>query len=110
MSVTLPAGLLNQTAIVYTRAASGSYSTVANSALACLILKVSPRAATSGMGRSELTARRRLMWDPAYTLPAEARLLVDGVTWQVQRGTHGTYRDHITGAAIYRAAEIERVT
>lgn len=110
MSVTLPAGLLNQTAIVYTRAADGSYSTVANAALACLIIKVAIAQATTGLGRSELAARRRLMWDPAYFMPAEARLSVDGALWQVQRGTHGEFRDRITGALIYRAAEIERVT
>lgn len=95
---------LTQTATVYTRAASGAYTTVAHAALPVRLCHVSQRGARSSEERAELASVRLLLWGPATVLPEVCRLTVDGESWQPVPGTFG----HVEGPLSYRRCDVRR--
>lgn len=99
---------LDQVAVVYVEnPATGAYDSVANAALACRLLHLSLRAATSGSERAELAAIRTLIWDPSYVLPEEAQLVVDGVRWNTVPGSFAAHRGP-AGQVTYRRCDVIR--
>lgn len=102
-------GLLD-TAVVYTRdAATGAFSTVAQSALACRLAHVNQQPGATGDQRAELAAMRNLLWDPSYVMPelCQVEVNADGVRWQPEKGTFGAFRGPM-GTVIYRRCDLRR--
>ena len=105
----VPAGFLNKTATVYGETvATGAYTTVLQSNLACALRPLDVRPATSGMDRAELSALRRLVWDATYVMPETAQLLIDGLRWDVVSGTFQS-PDTRTGTNVIRTCDVRRV-
>jgi hypothetical protein len=65
--------------------ATNSYSAVLKSDLAVRVSHV--RGGQSRALRAELAAVRSLLWEPGYELPRDARVVVDGVTYDPVEGT-----------------------
>ena len=84
--------MLDQHAVVYTRAASpgGTYSVVANASLPCLLQEIAAQPPATGPQRAELADTALLYFDPAYTMPETAQVEVDsrpGIRFNVVAGT-----------------------
>lgn len=78
---------LNKDADVYTpNGSTGEYTVLAKSGLRVrlTLIGISEDASPE---RSELSGRRRLLFDPDYTMPARAQVEVDSVKWNVGEGT-----------------------
>lgn len=72
---------LNATCTVYTQGASGRHDTLARSGLACRFVPLGggqtiPDRAANAEGR-------KLLFDPGYTMPANAQIERDGERWNV---------------------------
>jgi hypothetical protein len=74
--------LLTETADVYARSGgtTGAFTTLVASGVKCRLLHLNTDVAT-GAGRTELAARRKLVFDAAYTLPRYAQIEVNGLRW-----------------------------
>ena len=100
--------LLTNTASVYGRAANGQYTVLLTSGLACRLLHLNSDGAPSGAGRTEFAARRKFVWDAAYTMPAFAQIEVDGLRWNpVANSAFETMR-WVDGTALYRRVDVIR--
>lgn len=103
---------LNKTATVYTpHATTGDYTVLAKSNLVCRLAIRGKRSsgATAADERAELVARRRLLWDEAYTMPENAQVEIDGARWNVQAGTVDVLTD-LGDTVIYRRCDVVKVT
>lgn len=99
--------IFDTTATVYTRAGTGGYTTQTQAGLRCRLAHLDLKPAPTGADRNSLAERRRLLWDVAYVMPDEARLLINGQTWQMVPRTPAAHDDMPTQ---FRAAEVVRVT
>lgn len=80
----LGAPLFNRAATVYTADASGRYTVVARTGLACRLAQMPVGSGVSSAERAELLSTRRLSWEYGYLMPAFAEVEVDGYRWRVQ--------------------------
>lgn len=81
---------LDQRATVYTRGTGGAFDVTDTTDLHCLLQDVGAGSAPTAPARAELTQLAILYWDPAYTMPEHAQIVVDsrpGERYQVQSGT-----------------------
>jgi len=81
---------LDQRATVYTRSGGGTYATVDTTGLRCLLQDAGNGSAATAPDRAALANLAILYWDPSYTMPDHARIVVDSrpaQTYQVQAGT-----------------------
>jgi hypothetical protein len=100
--------LLTGTATVYGRAADGRYTVPLRAGLASRLLHLNSDGAPSGEARAELAARRRFVWDAAYTMPAFSQIEVEGLRWNpVTTGAIETMR-WIDGTALYKKVDVIR--
>ncbi len=98
---------LTNTATVYgENATTGLYDTVIKTGLACTLSHL-PTMSTNYAERQEIMARRILRWDPAYVMPENAQVAIDGVRWQVQAGTFDT-RVALLNELFYRQCDVVR--
>lgn len=75
---------MNKLGTVY--APADDFEAIVKTSLACGLFHISEVGAATGVDRAELLARRRLLWDPSYTMPEEAQVEIDGKRWQLPRG------------------------
>lgn len=87
-------GAFDQIGTVYTaNVTTGRFNVLAKSNLACRLLHISLRPATTGPDRAELASKRDLIFDPLYAMPEQCQVLVDNVMWAPEAGTFGSFRD-----------------
>jgi hypothetical protein len=96
---------MTQRGDVYTRGAIGRYDLLLKAGLACKLTHIS--ATGAGDQRALLLATRRLIWDPAYVMPENTQVVIDGINWRAARGTFATYQAE-DGTALYRACDVTR--
>ena len=78
---------LNKSAAVYTpNGSTGAYTVLAKSGLRVRLALVGV-SEDGAPERVEDSGRRRLLFEPTYTMPARAKVVVDGVDWMVVEGT-----------------------
>lgn len=94
--------LLPNTADVYD--VGDNYTAAVRTGLACRLGHLDPSGARSGDERAELQELRRLFWDPAYVMPLDAQVLVDGRRWNTIRGTYQAL--DAAGPAVVRACDV----
>lgn len=97
---------LDQRATVYGEGSS-TFDQVLKANLPCRLAHVSARSAGNAAQRAELLSMRRLLWDPAYVMPEVAQIAIDGVRWQLVKGTFAAMRGP-GGAVAFRAADAVR--
>ena len=103
-------GLLDQTGGVATPAASdGAYTVTANASLRCRVVHLMTQGAYVSESRAEMSERRILMWDSTYTMPANARVTVAGMTFSVVDATV-SYPRGPWGTVEFGRAEIVEAT
>lgn len=68
----LPPGFFDLVADVYTRTASGGFTTKVKDDLACRVDDVNVQPATTGAERADLASHAEFRFDPAYTPPSDA--------------------------------------
>ena len=104
--------LLTQTCSVYTRTgATGQFTTLARSGLACRLLHLNTQDSPTGAGRTELAQRRSFCWDPAYTFPAlptQAQIEVDGLRWNLVNTNAIETMRWVDGTPAYKRADAVR--
>jgi len=98
---------LDQLATVYTAASDGGFTVSAKTGLACRLCHLSASELATSAERDELAARRVLLWDPAYTMPDYAQVLIGGDRWNVAQGTATAPRGP-SGTVIFRRAIVVR--
>jgi hypothetical protein len=103
----LVASAFDATATVYTPdPATGAFTVVARAGLAC---RLALPGAAPDAARAESLARRRLLFDPAYGMPARAQVEVGGARWNVEAPADGPPAT-LGGVALAGAADIARTT
>ncbi len=101
-------GLIH-TATVYTpSAATGEYTVVAQSNLACRLAYIQQAAANLDNERAAIGENRRLLWETAYIMPDDAQVEIGGERWNVRAGTYGAPTGP-DGNVIYRRCEVTKV-
>ena len=96
----------DQTADIYTPASStGAYTVLAKSGLVCRLAYVEQGGSGIGGERADIGTKRRLLWQEAYVVPANAQILLDGQRWNVKDGTYGALRGP-AGDVVYRRCEV----
>jgi hypothetical protein len=98
---------LDQTATVYGTGASGRFDHVLRPELRCRVVHLRINSAPGGNERAELAQLRRFLWDPAYELPENTQVEVDGVRYKPVRGTFAALRGP-AGKVTVRAADAVR--
>ena len=102
---------LVSTATLYTEdPATGRFTVVSQTGIRCRRTHLNQNRAGTAGGRQELTTIRRLLFDPALTIPEEGVQIEmdgDGVRWNAVRGTFGRFPGP-TGAVIYAACDLTR--
>lgn len=99
----------NKTATVY--APADDFQAAVKTGLKCSLHHISEVGAATGVDRAELLARRRLLWDPSYTMPEEAQVEIDGQRWQLPRGGGiATIYHRDTNTPAYGRAEVLRAS
>lgn len=102
-------GRMDKTATVY--APSDDFQTPVKTGLVCGLYLISEVGAATGVDRAELLARRRLLWEPGYTMPEEAQVEIDGQRWQLPRGGGIAYPGrHDGNPGLYGRAEVLRAS
>lgn len=76
--------------------------------LLCGLFHVSETGASAGSDRAELMATRRLLWDPAYTMPEGSQVEIEGVRWQTPRGGFALIMHRNTNTPAYRRCDVLR--
>jgi hypothetical protein len=103
---------MTQVGSVYTRQSSGRYDgSPVKSDLKCLLQPVSRSTAPTAPERAELANLGEFRWEPAYTMPADAQLVVDafpGVRWNIVKGT--VWADIATGVTILQHCDVRRIS
>lgn len=94
--------ILPNTANVYD--VGDNYVAVVKTGLACRLGHLDPGGAATGNERAELAELRRLLWDPAYVMPIDAQVLIDGRRWNTMRGTYMAL--DAAGPAVVRACDV----
>ena len=93
-------------ATVYTESpATGAFTVEETTDLHCRLCKID--ATGAGSARTELLAKRRLVWDASYEMPPNAQLDISGHRWNVVSGTPASERDK-PGTIKLRAADVVR--
>ena len=93
--------MLPQRATVYGyTSGSGTYDTVLASDVRCRVLHVSG-GQTQGQ-RAEMLALRSILFDPAYAMPDDVHVAVDGVRYDPVEGTFRHLKD---GVGVVRAVD-----
>lgn len=101
-------GLLIDTATVYTPAVSGGAWTVtAQASLKCRLSHSSLPGAALGDFREEAGGQHILLWDPTYTMPSDAQLLISSERWNVVEGTQRALRGPM-GTIVFRRCLVVR--
>ena len=102
---------LDQFATVYGPVAgTGRYTNVLKTYLPCRLVLINTMSPQSGGARTELMAARDFYWDPAWTMPETAQVVVDGVRWQIQAGTIQPMRAGSSAVLLYRCSVIRQQT
>lgn len=104
---------LDQTATVYTpNGTTGAFDVTAKTGLACRLAHLGGAGQSPADERADPAGRRRLLWDPAYTMPEPAQVIVAGDSggdrWSVQPETVEAIRGPL-GTVVYRRAAVVRV-
>jgi hypothetical protein len=101
-------GAFDQLCDVYSaNATTGRFNVLEKSGLACRLIHVNVQPAATSGDRAELAAIRDMIFDPAYTMPEQCQVVVDGITWGPVPGTFGAFRDW-NSTVIYRRAQVVR--
>jgi hypothetical protein len=99
---------LDQLASVYVEtAATGKYTTLSQSNVACRLVNIPLNRIQRPADRRELSAMRDMLFDPAVSLPEQCQIEVDAVRWQVLPGTFAEYRDWNSNIA-YKRCDVLR--
>lgn len=96
----------NKTASVYVEA--DDFQAAVKTGLACLLAHYTIDGSTVGNDRAELMAARLLMWDPAYEMPEESQVEIEGVRWQTPRGGYALIMRRASNTPAYRRAHVLR--
>ncbi len=102
-------GLID-TATIYTpHGTTGVYSVLAQADLSCrlAVINVEAGRTEAGIDRGELLADRRFLWDPAYDMPENVQIDIDGTRWNPVPGTFAAVRGP-GGAVEYRRCSVVR--
>lgn len=78
---------------------TGRYTVLLKRDLACRLVIPAGLEASSGDARAEMVAQRDLWFDPAYDMPEQCQVEVDGVRWQPQPGSFHSPGDGVTPTA-----------
>lgn len=99
---------LDQTASVYTpHSTTGDFTVLAKSGLVCRLAYMQQGPNETANDREDVSQRRRLLWEEAYTMPETAQVEVSGERWNVIAGSLGSLRGP-GGTVVYRRCEVIR--
>ena len=101
-------GLIDSANVYTPNATDGDFTMLAQSGLACRLAVARRGPEDVGGEREDIGARRRLLWEAAYTMPDEAQVEVGGVRWNVLAGTFSDIRGP-DGSVVYRRCEVTKV-
>lgn len=72
---------------------TGRFNVLERAGLACRLIHVDLRFATSTAARAEMMQIRDLLFDGSYRMPEQCQVVVDGVTYQPEAGSFEYLRD-----------------
>lgn len=104
----LAPNFFDTTGTVYVGGGGGGFTTVDTSTLACRLAHINPDDGVPPDQRAQLQARRRLLFDPTYSMPAACVVEVRGQRWRpVDARSIATFRDWAS-TPVYSAVEVVR--
>jgi len=87
---------------------TGDYTTLINANLICVLAVGGGKyEGVSAKDRAELAAWRKLLWDPAYDMPENAQIEVDGVRYNAVAGSFVAFKI-AANSIIYRRGDFVR--
>lgn len=86
---------------------TGRFNVLQKAGLACRLIHVDLRFATSTAARAELMEIRDLLFDGSYTMPEQCQVDIGGVRFQPEAGTFEALRDWNSVVA-YRKCQVVR--
>jgi hypothetical protein len=94
-------GLIDSATVYTPQAATGAYTVLAKSGLACRLTIIQRNAGETSDERESIAGKRLLLWDGSYAMPDPAQVEINGERWNLDEGTSSELRGP-RGETIYR--------
>ena len=100
-------GLIDTATVLTRHGTTGAYTVQSTATLKCRVCHLAAGAAGASEEREEMAARRMLLFDPSYTMPDYAQVVIGAERWNVVQGTAIAARGP-SGTVIFRRVDVVR--